>query len=79
MAMVLPVVWDGEHTSCPPSPPQLAQGSERRADLAREELGLFPGGEVATPVDLVEVGQVGVRRYVMLTLFPNTYSSLSLP
>jgi hypothetical protein len=26
---------------------QLAQGTERRAELAREELWLFPGGEVA--------------------------------
>ena len=28
-----PVVADGRHTSCPPSPPQLAQGSEARANL----------------------------------------------
>src|SRR5208282_6232865 len=39
---------------------RLAQRLERRPDLGREQLGLFPGGEVAAPVDLVEVGDVGV-------------------
>src|SRR5215472_17316415 len=40
---------------------QSAQGLERRSDLGREQLGLLPGGEVAAPVDLVEVGEGGVR------------------
>ena len=35
----------------------LAQRLERRADLGREQFGLFPRGEVAAPVDLVEVGE----------------------
>ncbi len=39
----------------------LAQRLERRPDLGREQLGLFPGGEVAAPVDLVEVDEGGVR------------------
>jgi hypothetical protein len=38
----------------------LAQCAERRADLVREELRLFPGRKVAAPVDLVVVDQVGV-------------------
>src|SRR5271169_5844923 len=37
----------------------LAERVERRPDLGREQLGLFPGGEVAAPVDLVEVGEGG--------------------
>src|SRR5919198_3486021 len=41
-------------------PPSLAQGSERCPQLLREQLRLFPGGEVAAPVDLVEVGEAGV-------------------
>src|SRR6478672_13357902 len=40
----------------------LAKRPERRAKLARKEIGLFPGGEVAALVDLVEVGEVGVDR-----------------
>ena len=49
-------------TPCAPTPSlRLAQGSERRPDLGREEFRLFPGGEVSAPVDLVEVGEVGVR------------------
>jgi len=40
--------------------PPLAQRAERRPKLGREELGLFPGGEVPACVDLVEVGEVGV-------------------
>src|SRR5258708_36862881 len=40
---------------------RLAQRSECGAYLLREELGFFPGGEVAALVDLVEVdGDVGV-------------------
>src|SRR5919108_5602798 len=35
--MVLPGVWNGGHTSCPPSPPQLAQGSERRTEFGSEQ------------------------------------------
>jgi DNA-binding CsgD family transcriptional regulator len=38
----------------------LAQRRERGPDLGREQPGLFPGGEVAAPVGLVEVGEVGV-------------------
>src|SRR4030095_14227702 len=51
----------------PPSPTyvcltaELAKGPERRPDLLREQLGFFPGGEVAALVGLVEVDQVGVR------------------
>ncbi len=37
----------------------LAQRRERGPDLGREQLGLFPGGEVAAPVGLVEVGGPG--------------------
>src|SRR5580700_10131242 len=40
---------------------RLAQRPERRPDLGREQLGLFPGGEVAALADLVEVGDVGVE------------------
>src|SRR6185312_5042815 len=39
-----------------------AQGTERRADLAREQLRLLPGGEVPAAVDLVEVRQARIRR-----------------
>ena len=38
----------------------LAQCLERRPHLLREQLWLFPGGEVAALVDLVEVDEVGV-------------------
>src|SRR4030095_16195520 len=37
-----------------------AKRLERGSHLLREELGLFPGGEVAALADLVEVGDVGV-------------------
>ena len=37
----------------------LAQRSERRAQLRREQLRVLPHGEVAATVDLVEVGQLG--------------------
>src|SRR5918998_777694 len=40
--------------------PRLTQRSEPRAELLGEQLGLFPGCEVTTLVDLVEVDQVGV-------------------
>ncbi len=40
---------------------RLAKRLERSADLCAEELRLFPGGEVPALVDLVEVGDVGVR------------------
>src|SRR5436305_12933689 len=39
----------------------LTQRAERGPHLGREELRLLPGGEVAAPVDLVEVREVGVR------------------
>src|SRR5215469_10330570 len=40
----------------------LAQRLERRPHLGGEELGLFPGGEVAAPVELVVVDEVlGIR------------------
>src|SRR5262249_32036623 len=39
----------------------LAQCPERRPHLLREQLWLFPGGEVAAPFGLVEVDQVVVR------------------
>src|SRR3712207_2421995 len=39
---------------------RLAQRSEPRAELLGEQLGLFPGREVAALVDLVEVDQIGV-------------------
>src|SRR3954452_8205480 len=39
-----------------------AQWPERGAELGREQLGLLPGGEVAAPVHLVEVGDVRVAR-----------------
>src|SRR5215203_2576443 len=38
-----------------------AKRRECRPDLFGKERGLFPGREVAAPVDLVEVGEVGVR------------------
>jgi hypothetical protein len=38
----------------------LAQRLERRPDLGREQLGLFPGGEVAAPVHLVEIDEIVV-------------------
>src|SRR5436305_3550028 len=38
----------------------LTQRAERGPHLGREELGLLPSGEVAAPVDLVEVREVGV-------------------
>src|SRR5215831_2348999 len=51
----------------------LAQCPERRADLFGEELRLFPGGEVAALVDLVEVDELRVgplgpapRRLILL-------------
>src|SRR3984957_1412030 len=46
----------------PPGNPGLAQGTERGLDLGREHLGLFPGGEVTAPVDLVEVAEGRVGR-----------------
>src|SRR5919112_2094205 len=39
----------------------LAKRPECGPHLRCEELRLFPGGEVAAPVGLVEVGEVGVR------------------
>src|SRR5215472_398375 len=38
----------------------LAQRAECRADLGREQLGLFPGGEVPAPAGLVEVAEAGI-------------------
>jgi len=40
----------------------LAKRPERGTDLRREQLRLFPGGEVAALLDLVEVGEAGVDR-----------------
>jgi hypothetical protein len=37
------------------------QCAERRAQFFRKQLRLFPGGEVTTPVGLVEADQVAVR------------------
>src|SRR5919204_4458376 len=54
------IIMESGHTSCPPSPGQLAQGAERGPHLRREQLGLFPGGKVPAPVGLVEVDEVGV-------------------
>src|SRR3954469_24248254 len=45
-----------------PTAAYSAECPERRADLAGEQLGLLPGGEVATLVDLVEVDDVRVAR-----------------
>src|SRR5215469_7907356 len=39
-----------------------AKRPERGPDLGSEQLGLFPGGEVAAPVGLVEIGEGGVRQ-----------------
>ena len=39
----------------------LAERLEARADLFRKQLRFFPGGEVAAPVGLVEVDDVGVE------------------
>src|SRR5512138_655115 len=48
---------------CPPSPSvQLTQGPERCPHLGGEEFRLLPCGEVAAPVDLIEVGEAGVDR-----------------
>ena len=37
-----------------------ANQRERGAQFLGEELRLLPGGEVTAPIDLVEVGEVGV-------------------
>ena len=42
------------------TPIALAEWPERRTDFGGEQLGLFPGGEVAALVDLVQVGEGGV-------------------
>src|ERR687894_1786916 len=44
----------------PPSSLRLAQRSEPRSELLGEQLWLLPRREVTTPVDLVEVDEVGV-------------------
>jgi hypothetical protein len=58
---------------CRSSIRSLAKRPEARANLFGEELGLFPGREVAAPVDLVEVNEVGIgpfgpapRRLILL-------------
>src|SRR5262245_39253007 len=38
----------------------LAQRLEGCSELLSEQLGFFPGGEVAAPVGLVEVNEIGV-------------------
>src|SRR5262245_21993598 len=40
--------------------PRLAQRSKRRADLLREELRLFPRGEVTALVELVVIDELGI-------------------
>src|SRR5512132_3260773 len=47
------------HARRPPAL-RLAQRPERRSDFVGEQLGLFPGGEVAALVDLGEIDEVGV-------------------
>src|SRR3954451_19082034 len=49
---------DAEAPTLPLS--RLAQRAERGADLFRKELRLLPCGEVAAPLGLVEVDEVGV-------------------
>src|SRR5215213_2874226 len=39
---------------------RLPERAERGAQFPSEKLRLFPRGEVAAPVDLVEVGEIGV-------------------
>jgi hypothetical protein len=39
---------------------QGSEGFERRAKFAREELRLFPGGEVAALGELVVVNELGI-------------------
>jgi hypothetical protein len=43
--------------------PRLAQPLERGADLGGEQAGLFPGGEVTAPVDLVVVDELVVGAF----------------
>jgi len=50
-----PIAGSVTFPGCP-----LAQRLERRADLGREQLGFFPGGEVTAPVSLVKVAEGGV-------------------
>src|SRR5215216_7805691 len=50
-------MWTREKTAM-----GLANRPERCSELVREELRLLPGGEVAPPVDLVEVSEAGVGR-----------------
>jgi hypothetical protein len=45
----------------------LPERTERVADLVSEQLRLLPGGEVAAPVGLVEVREVGVGCSVQLS------------
>src|SRR6266516_8106051 len=46
----------------PPTGVWLAQRLERRAQLGGEQVGLFPGGEVAASVELAVVDEVlGIR------------------
>src|SRR5262245_39795939 len=53
-----------QHGQCVPvvrlAPLRSAQRPERRLELGREELRLFPGSEVPATVDLVEVDQVAI-------------------
>src|SRR5688572_6087551 len=59
--VVAGVGWDADTMPCShPTPRISAKRPERRPDLLREESRLLPGGEVAAPVDLVEVGEAGV-------------------
>src|SRR5688572_23992883 len=61
--VVAGVGWDADTMPCShPTPRISAKRPERRPDLLREESRLFPGGEVAAPVDLVEVREAGVDR-----------------
>ncbi len=38
---------------------RIAQTSERRAELVREQLGMLPHREVAAAIDLMEIREVG--------------------
>src|SRR5439155_14321731 len=72
---VLPhvAVEDGAHVVRAAPSLQLAQRSERRAELGREEFRLFPRREVTALVDLVEIDQL-----VIATLIPALWRTVDL-
>src|SRR5687768_1065953 len=49
--------------ACEPRGRSSAQRAEGSPHLGREELRLLPGGEVATPLDLVEVREPRIYRF----------------